>query len=289
MSDRVLSRRDFLKTTLASTVGTLGAGLAFYGYGHEIESRWIDIERVDLTLPRLTPAFDGYRMVHISDIHKDYWMSDAQLEWIIRLVNEQDPDLVVITGDFVSNEYLTTDKVIEVLTTELSRIQARDGMLGVLGNHDHWTGADLVRDILRQSNVLELENEVHTLRRGDEVLHFAGMGDIIEGLDRLDLVVKRLPVEGPAILMVHEPYEFEIAAATGRFDVQLSGHTHGGQVSIPFVGRPWKQYSAGIYRSGTATLYLNRGLGIMMPLMRIGSRPEIAVLTLKTSVLRPKK
>jgi predicted MPP superfamily phosphohydrolase len=282
ISDYILTRRDFLKIMFKSASGSLGLGLGIYGYGHEIETRWLEIRHVTLTLPRLTPAFDGYRIVQISDIHKDYWMPDKQLAHIVAEVNKQDPDLVVNTGDFVSFLRTSTTAVIDELVAELKNIQARDGVLAVLGNHDYWTGPEMVRDALRRCHTLELPNDVHTLRRGDEVLHFAGLEDIWAHRDRLDLVLERLPADGPAILLWHNPEKAEEAAATGRFDVQLSGHTHGGQISIPLVGRPWRKYSAGRYQVGSMILYVNRGLGIMFPYVRLGSRPEITVLTLKT-------
>src|SRR5947209_3945534 len=128
-------------------LGAALGGAALLGglvYAREVEPYWVALERVILTLPRLAPPFDGYRIVQISDIHLDSWMSPERFERIVDLINEQEPDLVAITGDFVSS----SARYISGIPGPLSRLRAPDGAVAVLGNHDHLHGADAVKRAL---------------------------------------------------------------------------------------------------------------------------------------------
>ncbi|MBU0510262.1 MAG: metallophosphoesterase [Chloroflexi bacterium] len=279
-----LSRRGFLKL---ATVAAAEAAVMVCGgltYASIIEPGWVDIAPISLTLPRLSPEFEGYRIAQISDIHIGPWMTRQRLEKIVAQINQQNPDLVVITGDFV---YRNPESFADDLISTLSALTPRDAALAVLGNHDHWTNACLVRQILRESGLIELSNAVHTLQRGDALLHIAGVDDHWERKDRLALVLDILPLEGAAILLAHEPDFADISAATGRFDLQLSGHSHGGQVIIPFLGPPMlplyaRKYPIGLYKVKNMLQYTNRGVGMIPPIVRFNCRPEITVLTLES-------
>jgi predicted MPP superfamily phosphohydrolase len=242
------------------------------------------ITRLTLELPNLHANFNGFRLVHISDIHFDGWMNRRRLEDIIYLVNDQQPDLVVITGDFISHlgDHHETD-----LSAALGQVQARFGAAAVLGNHDHWTDPQMVRRVLKASSIRDLSNRFITLDRDGAQLHIAGVDDIVEQLDRLDLVLKSLPETGSAILLAHEPDYANISAACGRFDLQLSGHSHGGQVVLPLIGplylpRFGRIYPSGLYRVGTMYQYTNRGLGMTGFHLRLNCYPEVTVFTLQS-------
>lgn len=276
---------------------TLGGGALLSGltYAREVEPYWVAIERVTLTLPRLAPLFDGYRIVQISDIHLDGWMTPERLEGIVDLVNEQEPDLVAITGDFVA----VSADYISGLVGPLSRLRATDGAVAVLGNHDHLNDAEAVRRALSRAGVVDVGNAVHTLRRYGAALHLCGVDSVMEGFDRLDEVIYTLQDEEPgcAVLLAHEPDFADKSAATGRFDLQLSGHSHGGQVRIPFLGSPLVRllpllgasfvppliykYPRGLYRVGGMYQYTNRGLGVVYARFRLNCRPEVTVFTLR--------
>ena len=134
---------------------------------------------------------------------------------------------------------------------------------------------------------MELRNSVYTMRRGSDSLHLAGVGDVFVRDDNLDLVLKRLPIDGAAILLAHEPDFGDLSASTGRFDLQISGHTHGGQVVLPFFGPPilpdlGTRYPSGLYHIGEMLLYTNRGVGMSLPPIRFNCRPEITVFTLES-------
>ena len=160
--------------------------------------------------------------------------------------------------------------------------------LAVLGNHDYWTNANAVRSALKACKVIELSNDVYSLSNGSDQLHIAGVDDIWEGQDRLDIVLDKLPQTGAAILLAHEPDYADVSAKTGRFDLQLSGHSHGGQVVLPFIGTPvlpylGRKYPSGLYRVGMMWQYTNRGVGMARLKVRFNCRPEITVFTLESA------
>jgi uncharacterized protein len=261
----------------------LGAGGLIYA--REVETRWMEVKRMTLTLPRLAPEFDGYRLLQMGDLHLDDWTRPERLRGITEKVNEQRPDLVVITGDFASYsaEQLDAQRLIEALRA----LRPRDGCVAILGNHDYLTDVKLVRRCIQESGVTELINDVRTLKRGDATLHVAGIDDVMEGQSRLDLVLEKLPESGAAILLAHEPDFADVSAATGRFDLQLSGHSHGGQIGVPLLRRlvlpPFSQrYIRGLYEVGGMILYTNRGLGFVHLRLRFLCRPEITVFTLRS-------
>jgi uncharacterized protein len=268
---------------MAAAAALLGAGC--YLYGREVEIRRVEIKPLTLTLPRLAPEFDGYRIVQIGDIHLDDWTRPERLSGIVAQVNAQRPDLIAIMGDFASRSAKQLDT--RRLTGALRELRARDGVLTILGNHDYLTGVELIRRCIREASVTELVNDVHTLRRGGASLHVAGIDDVMEGGSRLDLVLRDLPDSGAAILLAHEPDFADVSAATGRFDLQLSGHSHGGQVRVPLLMRlalpPFSQrYTSGLYRVDGMLQYTNRGLGFVDMRLRLLCRPEITVLTLRS-------
>jgi predicted MPP superfamily phosphohydrolase len=254
-------------------------------YAREVEPRRVEVRPVELRLPRLGPEFDGYRLVQFGDIHLDDWSKPERLHRIVDKVNEQRPDLVVITGDFASYSAKELDE--ERLIEGLRALRARDGTVAILGNHDYLTDVKLVRRCIREGRVTELINGVRTLRRGEAALHIAGIDDVMEGKSRLDLVLGQLPEDGAAILLAHEPDFADVSAATGRFDLQLSGHSHGGQVAVPFLRRlilpPFSQrYTRGLYDVRGMIQYTSRGIGFVHARLRFMCRPEITVFTLRS-------
>jgi predicted MPP superfamily phosphohydrolase len=197
---------------------------------------------------------------------------------------------VAITGDFVTRrpEASATD-----LAQALAGLRARDGVVAVLGNHDYWGNPGIVREALRAAGVRELPNTVYTLERAGATLHIAGVDDVLARRARLDDVLAQLPREGAAILLAHEPDFADRAAATGRFDLQLSGHTHGGQVALPLLGPPLlpplgRRYPSGRYQVGGMVQYTNRGIGMVRPFVRFNCRPELTIHTLTTSQPSPR-
>ena len=285
-----LTRRDFLKFSGLAALNVFLAGAAGLGYGTLLEPERLDVEQVPLKLPRLSPVFTGFRIAQISDIHMGGWMNRERLAYVVQNVIAQAPDLVVITGDFVIGHdwYGNVDVALSDLMEELKMLTTQHLTLAVLGNHDHWLDAAAVRAMLTKCGIREIGNDVHTLERKDAQLHLAGVDDRYVYKDRLDIVLEKLPEDGAAILLAHEPDFASQSAATGRFDLQLSGHTHGGQVVLPLWGPPilphlGLQYPSGLYRVDGMWQYTNRGVGMSKPYVRINCRPEITVFTLESA------
>lgn len=261
------------------------SAVAGFGYARDIEPDWPEVVRRTYTLPRLHPAFDGFRIAQISDLHVGTGMTADRLTRIAALVNDQQPDAIVITGDFITEGKISADHA-RTLHEGLGALHAPE-RAAILGNHDHWVDPEGVRSILREVGIRDMSNVVYTFRRGDAQLHLCGVDDHWEKLDRMDEVLAALPEDGAAVLLAHEPDYADLSAATGRFDLQLSGHSHGGQVIVPLLNRPLvlppygKKYPLGEYRVNGMIQYTNRGLGTIRPAVRFNCRPEITVFTLR--------
>ena len=261
----------------------VGAMVSAYALG--VEPRKVDYNERDMVLPRLKPGFDGYRIIQISDLHFDSWIAaKTMLPQIIERINEYNADLIVVTGDFVSSY---PENHIEHLRKNLSMLKAKDGVLAVMGNHDHWYNVGILREMLQDAGLKELRNEVFSIQRDDDYLHIAGIEDHWKGLSDVDAIVEQIDAEHCAILLAHEPDYADISSPTGRFDLQLSGHSHGGQINLPFTGAPWlprygEKYPAGHYRIGNMQLYTNRGLGTTMLPIRFNCPPEVSIFTLRS-------
>lgn len=267
---------------LAALLGAGLIGAALY-YSTRVEPRWLRVRYVTVRMPRLGRAFHDYRIAHLSDIHMGGGMTPARLRDAVDLVNSLRPDLVALTGDFIEAD----GRAAAAVADALSALEAPDGALAVLGNHDYHRAPGAVRQALAQAGVRELSNAVYTLRRGADSLHIAGVDDVAAGRACLDTVLDALPSDGAAVLLAHEPDFADISAATERFDLQLSGHTHAGQVRLPLLGAPvlpsyGRFYSAGRYQVGGMTQYTTSGLGTIWPHLRFNARPEVAVLILES-------
>lgn len=251
---------------------------------HKFKSGDFEIVTIKVTIPDLSPEFHNYRIVNIADIHLGQWLTPVRLEGVINLINNENPGMVTITGDFVSYEI---DGVLDDLNRCLKKLNPEDVSLAVLGNHDHWLGADKIRNVLKKSDILDVSNNVFTLKRNGSVLHIAGVDSVMLDKHRLDKVMNLIPDEGPAILLAHEPDFADISSTTGRFSLQISGHSHGGQFIIPgmgtFIRGPlFIKYPVGKYQVGDMVQYTSRGLGTNVFWFRINCPPEITVFILKS-------
>ncbi len=277
-----LNRRGFLnlagKALLGTALGVVGL-LEYIG----LETIWYKLNRFSLPLENLPAAFDGFVLVHLSDLHINSWTTPERLAEVVEMANRQQPDLIAITGDFIDAR--TEENQIPGITKQLSRLEAKEGVVAVLGNHDYWKDAGLVRQILGSSGVKELSNQVKVIKRGDARISICGLDDHMEAKDDLGAVLEALPEDGCAVLLVHEPDFADTSAETGRFALQLSGHSHGGQIYLPYYGPPVtpnlaRKYPRGLYQVGKMQLYTNTGIGMVPPLVRFNCRPEVAVMTL---------
>ena len=258
-----------------------------YLYASRIEPNWIQVVPIELTIPSLAQTFDGFKIVQISDLHATKFMPERRLERIIQLVNRQQPDAIAITGDIITKR---NGFDAQQLQSKLSQLRSTTVNLSVLGNHDHWRKKiDLLKQVLTKSQINNLDNQIYAIERGTDRLVFAGLDDPYWGSPDLPKILEQLPPASTAILLVHEPDFIKQSAPTHRFILQLSGHSHGGQIRIPFVEPPIlpygaKKYYAGLNRVEDTITYTNRGLGMTGVPYRFGSRPEITVFTLHSAV-----
>lgn len=272
-------------------LGTLLFAIGGDVYMQDYEPSQLEVSEVRLTLPRLPRSFSGLRVVQISDLHYGGWMNAERLTEVIRMVRDQFPDLVTITGDFVMGYDHLKQSVMEKLDELaglLKTLSESIPTLGSLGNHDYWLDRTAVVNTLNKAGIRSLNNSVHTITRGDDMLHFAGVDDVLERHARMDFVLPLIPEKGCAVLLAHEPDYADVSARTGRFDLQLSGHSHGGQVVLPFIGPPilpylGHKYPSGLYQVMDMYQYTNRGVGMTMPYVRLNCRPEITVFTLESA------
>jgi uncharacterized protein len=292
-----IQRRSFVKLLGATVAGTVLAGGSTLLYASNIEPSWLEVVEQILHLPRLDTAFHNYRIAQISDLHADdtwhgrIWINKARIAETVQLVNQQQADAIVITGDFVTHVREQTPDTL----SPLQDLQAPDGVFAILGNHDHWSDPQAVRRLLKQFQIHDLSDSSHTLNRGSAQLHLVGLDDLwpqdgpVAPLwshqARLLHILQNVPSTGAAILLVHEPDFADVAASIGRFDLQLSGHSHGGQVQLPLYGALQvpplaERYPVGLYRTKNMLHYTNRGIGMVSPHVRFSCRPEITIFQL---------
>lgn len=258
----------------------------------EFDEDKFDLVNIEIELENLDQVFEGYKIVNLTDIHLGQWISPEHLDGIVDYVNKQNPDVITLTGDYVS--YIL-DSYENDLENSFKKLKAKDKKLAVLGNHDHWLGAEKIRNILKKSDIIDLSNTVYSIEKSEKVLHFAGVDCVMLGKNDFDKVMRELPEEGPAILLSHEPDFAKISASTGRFGLQISGHSHGGQFIIPginttlFRGQHSKKYPVGEYKINDMIQYTSKGLGTNIFWFRINCKPEITVFTLKTAKNKKKK
>lgn len=268
--------------TKRALLALAGIGSAAYLYARAVEPNRLVMREYTLGMPSLDPAFDGYRIAHLSDLHFNGRAAVERVDRAIALVNAAAVDLIVITGDFVTASVGFDGAA---LTERLRSLCARDGVMAVMGNHDHRAHAAAVRRVLAESGLVHLANAVHTLRRGAAALHIAGLDSVYFQQGRFDHLLSALPPDGAAILLAHEPDIADLAAALGRFDLQLSGHAHGGQVRIPVLYRmalPFQgsRYVSGLYYVKSMIVYTSAGLGMTSHPVRFNCPPEVAIFTL---------
>lgn len=253
-----------------------------------------DPQLVQLTLPikRLPAAWDGLRIAQLSDFHYDDYFSAVPLRKAVETLNRLQPDIILLTGDFVTVPAFSPERkkaadVIEPCTQLLAQLKAKLGVYACLGNHDAATDPDRIVRVLESHNIKVLRNHSISLEKDEKRLWLAGVDDVIEATADLDLTLQKIPADEPVVLMAHEP-DFATRVAKYPVDLQLSGHSHGGQVRIPFIGAPvlpelGVKFPKGLYQVGKLTLYTNVGIGTVRLPVRFACPPEITVLTLKSS------
>jgi predicted MPP superfamily phosphohydrolase len=283
-----LTRRRFLQGTAGLAAAAVLADAAI------LEPNFPRLVRVEVPLLRLPEAFDGFTIVQLSDFHYDPYLSIHAIRAAVEMTNQLQPDVVALTGDFVTLPLLPDffeRRRSAALDAEpcgglLSALNAREGRFCVLGNHDVSTSRRLITEILNSFDLHVLDNRSVVLERSGARLWFAGMDDRLDGDPDIDLALKGIPAGDPVVMLVHEP---DVADNVKQYpvDLQLSGHSHGGQVSPLGIGPIYlpafaRKYPRGLYDFGSLVLYTNIGLGTIRIPVRINCPPEVTFLTLRS-------
>jgi len=240
----------------------------------------LTIERQPIFLRRLPPALNRFRIVQLSDLHLGPLTSSAQLNRAIEVANSLDPDIIALTGDYISHERQYAAPCAEIV----GRLRARLGVFAVLGNHDHWTDAALITDLFRAEGITVLINEGMRFEKDGSAFWLAGVDDTMVGLEDLSLALAGASSAEMKLLLAHNPIILRRAARAG-VDLVLSGHTHGGQVSLrserAAAEGPRRRLLRGLGRQGSTQIYITRGLGTVILPIRYGCPPEVSLLELR--------
>jgi predicted MPP superfamily phosphohydrolase len=263
----------------------LGVGLMFIAYTFFVEPVWIEVTRHEAWFKRLPPEFDGLVVAHLSDLHMTrYGLRERRL---LRVLEKAKPGVVVMTGDFISpgSDHAAAHQFLK----DLRGLAPPFGLWAVLGNHEHSDrlaeDADGMRRFFNEAGVSLLVNEAGRIGRGVDTMTLLGVDDPYSGHDRLWESLKGMQRTPFAILLSHSP-EIFFKADLARIDLVFAGHTHGGQVRLPWLGPLWlpagsESYASGWYAGSSAKMFVTRGVGTSLVPMRFLCRPEVPLITLK--------
>lgn len=255
-----------------------------------IEPHQIEITHQTIAIEKLPTEFQGLRVVQLSDVHHSPFLDEERINEAVRMANDLRPDLVALTGDYISH----SRDYIAPCARALGRLRAAHGVFAVLGNHDHWTDGGMMRDALADQGVRVLCNESERIERGSSYIRLAGIDDLMVKRDDLWKALEETNWDEARILLSHNPAIIREAARAG-VDLVLSGHTHGGQINwrlltgrkdrkiARWLRRPSRRLMRGHAQLGSTQLYVNRGLGTVVVPLRYGCPPEITLL----EIVRP--
>jgi len=247
-----------------------------------VHSRWLHLTRPTVALPGLPAAWDGLRIAHLSDLHVGPICGLEYLRRVVAASNAAAPDLVVLTGDHVSHWHAVTPDIVELLTA----LRAPEGKFAVLGNHDYHSGWRRVAEVLEAAGIVLLNNAHRLLRRGAAALCIAGVDDHRHGRPDARAALAGVDPAITRVVLCHNPdYVVQVPAGL-RADLFLCGHTHGGQIRLPF-GPPivtstcHRRFAEGLVRNGHGWVYTSRGTGMAHLPFRLNCRPELPLITLR--------
>jgi predicted MPP superfamily phosphohydrolase len=243
------------------------------------EANSLSLEKIEIRLERLAPQLDGFKIIHLSDIHHSPFTSLEHISRAVKVANRLKPDMFILTGDYVSHE----DKYIAPVAEVLGSLKAEFGTYGCLGNHDHWTNADLVTHLFRGEGIKMLVNEGERLEARGGAFWIAGLDDHMAGTPNMRAAMKGAFPDEAKLLLAHNPVVFR-QAARWEIDLVLSGHTHGGQVKIRDEEKrilPRRKLSSGLHKRKNTQIYITRGIGTVVLPVRYNCPPEISLIELK--------
>jgi predicted MPP superfamily phosphohydrolase len=279
MNLRKPTRREFVLGLAAAPLAAVSATSA---YAYLIEPHSYEVSQTDIAIRNLPESFEGFRIAQISDVHHSRLVSIRDVDRVVSLAQAAMPDMIVLTGDYTT----TYRRYVEPCAESLGRLSAPHGVWAVLGNHDHYTDPQLTTWALERAGISVLNNVNTSIRRNSDSLQLIGIDDWSWNATNWKRALYGLGRDQPSILLSHQPRVLD-AAETAGISLILSGHTHGGQVSLPYLGAPARfadpdfKYIRGLYNRNGTQLYVSRGTGVIGLPVRIGARPEIAILRLR--------
>ena len=277
------NRRQFLKFTSAAFAGMVITPIVYLAINNELNEPVV--KRVLLPVRNLPAAFEGFRLVALADFHLYPYTQPELVRKSIALANSLKPDLGVFLGDYV---WRNLDAIYE-LAPLLAGLDAKHGIFGIIGYHDIWLNRQVVESALHQAGIPMLVNQGISIAQGSGVINLVGLDDGWSGRPDLDAARQGLQKEAPTILLMHEPDLADTYSQDRYISLQLSGHTHGGQVRIngkpfilPYLGR---KYDLGLYRVNQMWLYTNPGIGVISVPARYNCPPEVTEITLTANIV----
>jgi len=280
-----VNRRHFLKTSVLGSL-TLAGGVGAFGYARWIEPNHLSVTRKKIVIPNFPPALNGLTIAQMTDFHYRPDSEDALMAEAVEVVNAARPDLIALTGDFISHE----PQVFTPLMAHLSKLRAKHGIYGIMGNHDGWNAPySLFQKGFQQAGFEFLINARTHIEINGERLSILGTDSIWSGQLDLPACYRGHHAGDPVIALVHEPDVFDQISDNYPVSLQLSGHTHGGQCRVPLIGyapikvKYGEKYIYGEYARktdhGDARIFVSRGLGTVGAPVRFACPPEVAILT----------
>ena len=259
-------------------------GLVVCTWGVTLRRWWFVIDRVEVPIRGLDPKLDGYRIAQLSDLHVGSLTPGWWAHRWARAANAEKPDLTVVTGDMVTSGTEFHADIARVL----SALRAPDGVFAIMGNHDYFGEGEPLVTLVEEGGVQMLRNRGVVLEREGAKLFLSGVDDTWTRRADMHRALEERPDGMPTVLLLHDPDKFPQAVAK-KCDLVLSGHTHGGQIAVPFLARHINasklahHFHLGIYKDGDSTLYVHPGLGTTGPPIRLGVAPCVTILTLRAA------
>jgi len=271
-----MNRRSFFKSTLSAGALALAGSYPIF-----IERNIVQVNRYKIPVHNLPPSFHGFTLAHLTDIHLGSMVSPSFVEQVVHRTNSLNTDAIVCTGDYV-HERNTLEEVDKVWPI-LSKLSARYGVYSVLGNHDHWADTDRSRYWLERSGY-NIRHQCKPIYKGRERILIGGAGDLWGDKLNIDKTFSSSDQADCRILLAHNPDSVDTEFET-PLSLVLSGHTHGGQIVLPFLGAlkipvENKAYVSGLIATPRTPLFISRGIGWAIVPVRLNCYPEIAVLEL---------
>ena len=271
-----MNRRKFIKRSL------FGGMLTFVGsYSLFIERQVVSVNRYKVPIHNLPLSFHGFTIAQLTDLHLGFLVTPSFIEGVVQKTNNLNTDIIVCTGDYVHDK--NTTKEIDQVWPILSKLKAKHGVYSILGNHDHWADTNKSLDWLQRSGQ-DIRHQCKTITKNGERIVIGGSGDFWEDELKIDETFSSTDENDCRILLSHNPDSVDTQFET-PISLVLSGHTHGGQVVIPFYGAPIvpvqnKKYTSGLIETAKTNLFISRGIGWSIMPVRFNCYPEIAVLEL---------